>query len=62
LFQAFAFSNATFVPLHAGARNERVHGAALTAELELFYSTVHQLFTRGNLGGVRIRAKKAAAA
>jgi hypothetical protein len=37
-----------------------VHGAALTAELDLFYSTVHQLFTRGNLGGVRIRAKKAA--
>lgn len=39
-------------------RNERVHGPALTAELDLFYSTVHELFTRGNLGGVRIKAKK----
>ena len=44
----------------AGERNERVHGAALTAELDLFYSTVHELFTRGNLGGVRIKAKRAA--
>ena len=42
------------------ARNLRVHGPGLTAELELFYSTVHELFTRGNVGGVRIRARKRA--
>mmetsp|Transcript_39176 Transcript_39176/g.97048 ORF Transcript_39176/g.97048 Transcript_39176/m.97048 type:complete len:306 (+) Transcript_39176:128-1045(+) len=45
----------------AAERNTAVHGAALTAELGLFYSTVLELFTRGNLGGVRIRARKAAA-
>ena len=39
-------------------RNLRVHGPELTAELELFYATVHELFTRGNVGGVRIRARK----
>ncbi|MDA9098890.1 methyltransferase domain-containing protein [bacterium] len=39
-------------------RNERVHGAALTKDLDTFYSTVHELFTRGNVGGVRIRARK----
>lgn len=43
-------------------RNVRVHGEALTAELDLFYSTVQQLFARGNLGGVRIRARKRDAA
>ena len=42
----------------ARSRNVRVHGEALTAELDLFYSTVQQLFARGNLGGVRIRARK----
>ena len=42
------------------ARNLRVHGPGLTAELELFYSTVHELFLRGNVGGVRIRARKRA--
>ena len=42
------------------ARNLRVHGPGLTAELELFYATVHELFTRGNVGGVRIRARKKA--
>ena len=36
--------------------------AALTAELDLFYSTVQQLFARGNLGGVRIRVRKRDAA
>ena len=40
-------------------RQLRVHGEALTKELDLFYSTVQQLFTRGNLGGARIRARKA---
>jgi SAM-dependent methyltransferase len=40
-------------------RNLRVHGAALTKELDVFYSTVHELFTNGSVGGVRIRAKKA---
>lgn len=43
----------------SGERNLRVHGESLTAELDLFYSTVHDLFVRGNLGGVRIRARKA---
>ena len=42
------------------ARNLRVHDPGLTAELELFYATVHELFTRGNVGGVRIRARKKA--
>ena len=32
-------------------RHTAVHGAALTAELGLFYATVLELFTRGNLGG-----------
>lgn len=40
-------------------RNLRVHGEALVAELDVFYSTVHGLFKRGNLGGVRLRARKA---
>jgi SAM-dependent methyltransferase len=41
-------------------RNLRVHGPGLTKELDLFYATVHELFTRGNVGGVRIRARKKA--
>jgi hypothetical protein len=41
-------------------RNLRVHGPDLTRELEVFYSTVHELFTRGNVGGVRIRARRKA--
>ena len=32
-------------------RNLRVHGPGLTEELDLFYATVHELFTRGNVGG-----------
>ncbi len=43
----------------AEARNRRVHGEAMCAELDLFYRTVKELFERGNLGGVRIRARKA---
>ena len=35
-----------------GSQSQRqIHGEALTAELDLFYSTVQQLFARGNLGG-----------
>ena len=39
-------------------RNLQVHGEKLTSELDLFYSTVQQLFARGNLGGVRLKARK----
>lgn len=39
-------------------RNLQVHGEKLASELDLFYSTVQQLFARGNLGGVRIKACK----
>ena len=40
-------------------RNLTVHGEPLVAELDVFYSTVQALFQRGNLGGVRLRARKA---
>ncbi len=43
----------------AQVRNTRVHGPTLVAELDRFYTAVHGLFTRGNLGGVRIKAYKA---
>jgi sarcosine/dimethylglycine N-methyltransferase len=41
----------------ARERHLRVHGESLVGELDLFYSTVRELFARGNLGGVRIRAR-----
>jgi cyclopropane fatty-acyl-phospholipid synthase-like methyltransferase len=40
------------------ARHERVHGAQIAARLDVFFSTVHRLFASGNLGGVRIVARR----
>jgi len=39
-------------------RNLRVHGPGLTKELDLFYATVHELFTRGDVGGETTFFKK----
>ena len=39
-------------------RQARVHGPAIAARLEAFFSTVERLFTSGSLGGVRIAARR----
>ena len=44
----------------ASDRHSRVHGPALLGDLLHFYDTVVGLFKRGNLGGVRIVARKKA--
>lgn len=42
----------------ARARNIRVHGEAVTNQLQQFYDAVVNLFLAGHLGGVRIACKK----
>ena len=44
----------------ARQRNIRVHGEAVTAGLEDFYSTVAELYSAGVLGGARIVARRPA--
>jgi len=39
-------------------RHVRVHGQQIVDTLDLFYNIVHQLFASGNLGGLRLLAKK----
>ena len=39
-------------------KQEAVHGAATVADLESFYGAVDQLFQGGNLGGLRVLARK----
>ena len=40
------------------ARHIRVHGEAIAARLERFFSDVDRLFATGNLGGIRIVARR----
>ena len=44
----------------AAERHRRVHGDAIVATLDRFFSTVQRLFESGRLGGVRIVATRAA--
>ncbi len=46
----------------AKERHVRVYGPETADSLQLFYTTVAQLFAGGRLGGVKIRAHKIAAA
>ena len=39
-------------------RNLRVHGSEIVDGLEEFYSTIVRLFDGGNLGGIRVLARK----
>ena len=41
------------------ARHVRVHGAEVVANMEDFYEMMAGLFAGGNLGGVRVTARKA---
>ncbi|MEM7224741.1 MAG: methyltransferase domain-containing protein [Pseudomonadota bacterium] len=41
------------------ARHERVHGPETVAAIEEFYDAVDRLFQGGNLGGIRVTARKA---
>ena len=39
-------------------RHLRVHGEVIVAQLDDFYATVARLFAGGNLGGIRLIAKR----
>jgi len=44
--------------LEARERNLRVHGTEIVDELEEFYATIVALFDGGNLGGIRVIARR----